>query len=410
MKLARIAIRNIGRNRRRSILSAVATAVATMSMVALAGYINGMRLDMQANVRDFVTGHVQVRHGQWERHERLNPLHLRVERPGELIARLEAEPGVAAATARLALPVAIFRGQETSGARAVGIDVERERAFMHLERLLREGRLPAPGADEAVLGTGLAASLGAKRGDRLTLLSTTMRRSSNAMTFQVVGLVEMPVASMDGSSLFIPLDRAVALARTDGGVTEVLVTARSEREIPTVRVSVERILAEGGWADLRARTWTEASMFLAFFQMAEGLYFVIGLIFFILASTVLVNTTMMVVFERTREIGTVGALGMTGREIVRMFFLEALALAVLGAAAGVVLGLLLSIPMQVLGIDMSSATQGTSIEVSGVIFARPRLLTTVLIFIYAIAVSCLAALLPARRAARIQPVEALRAI
>ena len=107
-------------------------------------------------------------------------------------------------------------------------------------------------------------------------------------------------------------------------------------------------LAEGGWKDLRARTWTEASFFLAFFQMAEGLYFIIGLVFFVLASTVLVNTTMMVVFERTREIGTVGALGMKGREIVRMFLLEALALAVIGAAAGIVLGLLIALPLQLL--------------------------------------------------------------
>ena len=92
MKLARIALRNIGRNRRRSALSATATAIATMSMVALASYINGMRLDMQANVSDLVTGHVQVRHRDYSRYERLNPLHLRVERPEDLLARLDAEP------------------------------------------------------------------------------------------------------------------------------------------------------------------------------------------------------------------------------------------------------------------------------------------------------------------------------
>ena len=101
---------------------------------------------------------------------------------------------------------------------------------------------------------------------------------------------------------------------------------------------------------------------------------------------------------------------MKGSEIVRMFFLEALALAVIGAAGGVLLGLGIAIPLSLLGIDMSSATQGLSFEISNVVFARPRALTTVLIFVYAVAISCLAALLPARRAAKIQPVEALRAI
>jgi putative ABC transport system permease protein len=410
VKLARIALRNIGRNRRRSVLSATATAIATMSMVALASYINGMRLDMQANVSDLVTGHVQVQHRDFARYERLNPLHLRVQRPGELLARLDADPEVASAVARLPLPVGVFRGRETTGAMAIGMDMERESRFMRVERLVRSGRLPAAGVNEAALGTALASSLGVKPGDRLTLLSTTMRRSSNALTFQVVGLVEMPVASMNGSYILVPLDRAEALARTDGAVTEVLVKAASEARIPALRTSVERVLADGGWKDLRARTWTEASFILAFFQMAEGLYFVIGLVFFLLASTVLVNTTMMVVFERTREIGTVGALGMKGGEIVRMFFLESLALAVIGAAAGVLLGLAIAIPLQLVGVNMSSATQGLSFEISGVVFARPRALTTVLIFLYAVSISCLAALLPARRAARIQPVEALRAI
>jgi len=378
-------------------------------MVALASYINGMRLDMQANVSNLVTGHVQVRHKDFTRYERLNPLHLRVERPGDLLARLEADPEVAAAVARLPLPVGVFRGQETTGAMALGMDMQRESRFMRVERLVRAGRLPAAGANEAALGTALASSLGVKPGDRLTLLSTTMRRSSNALTFQVVGLVEMPVVSMNSSTILVPLDRAEALARTDGAVTEVLVKAASEARIPALRASVERALSDGGWKDLQARTWTEASFILAFFQLAEGLYFVIGLVFFLLASTVLVNTTMMVVFERTREIGTVGALGMKGREIVRMFFLESLALAVIGAAAGVLLGLAIAIPLQLVGIDLSSAMQGISFEISGVIFVRPRLLTTVLIFLYAVSISCLAALLPARRAARIQPVEALRA-
>ena len=410
VKLARIALRNIGRNRRRSVLSATATAIATMSMVALASYINGMRLDMQSNVSDLVTGHVQVRHREYDKNELFTPLHLRVERPAELLALLDQEPDVASAVARLPLPVGVFRGAETTGAMAVGMDMQRERQFMRVDRLLTSGRLPEAGANEAVVGTALAASLGVKPGDRITLLSSTMRRSSNALTFTLVGLLDFPVASMNRTHILLPLDRAKVLARMGDSAIEVLVKARQEAKIPAIRARVDRILADGGWTELRARTWTEASYILAFFEMAEGMYLIISLVFFLLASTVLVNTTMMVVFERTREIGTVGALGMKGSEIVRMFFLEALALSVIGAAAGVLLGLGIAVPLSLLGIDMSSATQGVSFEISNVVFARPRALTTVLIFVYAVAISCLAALLPARRAAKIQPVEALRAI
>ena len=410
MKLARIALRNIGRNSRRSILSATATAIATMAMVALIAYVNGLSADMNKNLTDLVTGHVQVRAADYERFEQLNPLHLRVQRFRDLLARLDAEPEVAAATARLSLPVGIFRGEENVGAQVMGVDVERERAFMQVDRIVAAGRLPNAGAAEAIVGRTLAKKLGAGLGDRITLLSGTMRRSSNALTVTIVGLAAFPVSSMDGLRLMLPLDRAIALARMDDSVTEVLVKAKDEQRITALGKSIGTILAEGGSEDLRARTWYEANYMLSFFKMADIAYFIISLVFFLLASTVLVNTTMMVVFERTREIGTVGALGMKGGEIVRMFLLEALALAAIGAAAGVALGLAIAVPLSYLGIDMGALTQGMSFEISNGVFARPKPLGTALIFVYAVAISCAAAYLPARRAARIRPVEALRAI
>jgi putative ABC transport system permease protein len=410
MKLARIALRNIGRNSRRSILSATATAIATMSMVALVAYVNGLSSDMNKNVADLVTGHVQVRAADYERYEQLNPLHLRVQRYRDLLARLDAEPEVAASVARLSLPVGIFRGGESVGAQVMGVDVGRERTFMQIDWIVASGRLPNAGANEALVGRALAKKLGAGLGDRITLLSGTMRRSSNAMTVQIVGLAAFPVSSMDGLRLILPIDRAIALARMDDSVTEVLVKARDEGRIASVKQRLDALLAEGGWEGLHARTWYEANYMLSFMKLADIAYFIISMVFFLLASTVLVNTTMMVVFERTREIGTVGALGMKSREIVRMFLLEALALAVIGALMGVLLGLAIAVPLSYLGIDMGALTQGMSFEISNVVFAQPKPLGTALIFVYAVAISCAAAYLPARRAARIQPVEALRAI
>jgi putative ABC transport system permease protein len=410
MKLARIALRNIGRNSRRSILSVTATAIATMSMVALVAYVNGLSADMNKNVADLVTGHVQVRATDYERFEQLNPLHLRVQRYRDLLALLDAEPEVAAAVARLSLPVGIFRGEENVGAQVMGVDIARERTFMQVDRIVASGRLPNAGMNEALVGRTLAKKLGAGIGDRITLLSGTMRRSSNALTVEIVGLAAFPVSSMDGLRLVLPLDRAIALARMDDSVTEVLVKAKDEGRIPALERRIETMLAEGGWTDLAARTWSEANYMLAFMKLADIAYFIISIVFFLLASTVLVNTTMMVVFERTREIGTVGALGMKGGEIVRMFLLEALALAAIGALAGVALGLAIAVPLSYLGIDMGALTQGMSFEISNVVFARPKPVGTLLIFVYAVAISCAAAYLPARRAARIQPVEALRAI
>jgi putative ABC transport system permease protein len=400
MKLARIALRNIGRNSRRSILSATATAIATMSMVALVAYVNGLSADMNTNVADLVTGHVQVRAADFERFEQLNPLHLRVQRYRDLLARLDAEPEVAAAVARLSLPVGIFRGEENVGAQVMGVDVEREDSC---------GRPTVADACRTPRGqaiVSLARKLGVGIGDRIT--PSRARCAGRRTADEIVGLAAFPVSSMDELRLVLPLDRAIALARMDDSVTEILVKAKDEGRIPALEQRLEAMLAGSGWADLEARTWSEANYLLSFFEMADMVYFIMSLIFFLLASTVLVNTTMMVVFERTREIGTVGALGMKGGEIVRMFLLEAFALAAIGSLAGVVLGLAIAVPLSLFGINMGALVQGMSFEVSNIVFARPKPLGTALIFVYAVAISCAAAYLPARRAARIQPVEALR--
>ena len=136
----------------------------------------------------------------------------------------------------------------------------------------------------------------------------------------------------------------------------------------------------------------------------------IALFFFILGTTVIINTTMMVIFERLHEIGTIAALGMKPGEIVRLFFLEAFYISVISAFIGVLLGSALTLVLSRTGVDLSQMLQGVDLEVSAVIHPRLSLRSTVFVFFYSVAVSSLASFLPSRRAARIRPVEALRSI
>ncbi len=117
---------------------------------------------------------------------------------------------------------------------------------------------------------------------------------------------------------------------------------------------------------------------------------------------------MMTIYERTREIGTIAAMGMEGSRIVRLFFLEALALGTIGSLAGVLAGIGIALPLSVTGLDLSAAMEGVDLEVSGTLRPALSLRSTLLVFVYAAAVAGLASLLPAARAARIRPVEALR--
>ncbi len=410
MKITGIAIRNISRNVRRSILSVTATLVATMAIVVLFSFIGGIRQNIGENVSDFISGNVRIRNTEYDANEYMMPIQFRIQDPQPLVRKIESEPGVTSVVERIPFGAGVYRENDTVPIQGLGVDFAAEKGFMKIDRLLHEGKLPEAGKNEVVLGPTLAKELGVKVGDKITLLAQTMRRGTNAITFTVSGIVVFPLAGLNGSLILAPIDRAQRLLGMGGAATEILVKLDDPAGSRAFAKRLSSSLSSEGYPDLEAKSFDQISTILSLMTMAEVIYGFIGLFFFVLASTVLINTTMMVIYERTREIGTIGALGMTGGEIVRLFFYEALTLAVTGAVAGMIVGGGFSILLGNIGIDMSDALQGVDLSTSNIIYPRFQLGTTLLIGLYSIIISSLAAILPARRAAKIEPVEALRTI
>ena len=412
MKLRTIAFRNISRNRRRSLLCIVAVAIAAMSMVLLFNLLTGMKADMRSNIESYFTGQVRVRHREFDDRELLNPLHLRVQHYEALMARIEGLPASTFVVPRTPFPAFVDPpsvgnpGGANIAASGVGVDFAREEGFQEIETILSRGRLPEPGRFEMLIGTGLAQKLGKEVGDSVTILTTTMRRGANAATFTVTGLASFKIGSMNQGYFYIPLDRAQHILGMGDSVIEVL-TKFEEGVVDQKAVSLVTSVLDPA-NETAARDWKELNIFAQYIDIADIAYGVMGLIFFILASTVIVNSIMMIIFERMREIGTIGALGMEGGEIVRLFFLEAFYLASIGAAAGTLLGILITLVLSVTGIDFGASMQGVDIEISDVIYPRMNLSTTLFAFLFAILTASLTSLIPTRRAAKIKPVEALR--
>ena len=188
MKLARIAFRNIRRNTRRSVLSASAAAVASMAVVMMFALIGGMKADMENNISRFYTGNIRIRHAEFDENENLNPIHLRITDYERLLSEIRRYPEVTAVSPRIPFPAAIYRDENTNRAMGIGIDFTLEEDFMGIERILYEGAVPEAGTNGTLIGAALAKELGVGIGDRFTVLATTMRRGSNAMTFTVTGL------------------------------------------------------------------------------------------------------------------------------------------------------------------------------------------------------------------------------
>lgn len=412
MTLASIAYRNIFRNVRRSVLSGTAIGVATLTIAFMFAVIAGMEEDLRYNIQTYMTGAVEIKNDQYREYEHLNPLHYNIPAAGELAADLETREGVRAVAPRIRFPGALYVGDEDFRGIGLGVDTERETEYQDLASRVVRGSVPSPGSEEALLGTGLAEKLGVGVGDSFTVLTQTRARGSNAMTFQVSGIASFPLGGYNENHYLVPLERAQHLLRMPDSVSELLVKTEPGASAERVAAAINTHLDEryGSESPVSALSWREIGTSYSIIRVAQVSYGLIALMFFILGSTVIVNTTMMAIYERMREIGTLAALGMNGGELVRMFLLEALFISVAGAAAGTLAGIGLIAPLQEVGLDFSSAMEGVDFELSGVLYPKLGWSSTVLVFIYSIAVAVLASLIPSRRAARIQPVEALRAL
>ena len=428
MKLWRIALRNVARNKRRSLLSGTAIAVATLAVVLLFSLIAGMLGDTVSIALTYDTGHVQVRHPEFGRYEHLSPVHLAVADAEAVQAQLRELPEVTAVLPRVRFGGAVYREDQNHAVFGIGVDFGREIAaaaarrpqlglaggatadldqFARAWRLdLFGGELPDAAARELVMAKTLADELGVTVGDKLTILTRTAVMSTQAWTFRISGLVGFPVGGLSRVVL-LPIGVAQRFLQLDasGAVTDLLLYTDRDDQVPALAGAVRAALGDR----LEVRSWTEENAMYRLFQLATRIYDIIALVFFLLATTVIVNTTMMVVYERMREIGTIAALGMTGAQITRLFFLEALFIGVAAALVGVALGVALVVPLSQVGIDYTEAMEGVELNMSNIIYPQLSLRSTVLVLCYSIAVTAAASFWPTRRAARLHPVTALRA-
>ncbi len=417
-----LAWRNIGRNRRRSVLSMVAVAVATMAIVFLFSYIEGMKQDMADNLIRYYTGEVRIRHENYGDWEHLSPLHLSVAELQDVLTGVETMPETAAAVPRLTVPGAVFREDQRIGMQVTGVDFLREIPFSGIDERVVQGSLNeiTGGGDSddrttpALVGSRVMERLGLSSGDHFTVVVRTGLHGTNAMTFRAAAVADFPVASLNEVAVWVPLERVQHLARMPDQAGEVLVQLNrgSVRELGAAGATAEIATGAGAVGSearpLEVSHWSTINTTYQFMEYAQQIYNFVALVFFLLAATVIVNTTMMVIFERRREIGTLSALGMSQGELVRLFFTESAILGFFGALAGLAAGVGISLVVGQVGMDFSAALEGIDMEISRVLYPRVNLRSSVGVFVFSFVVSAFTSYFPTRRITRIQPIEALR--
>lgn len=401
-----LALRNIGRNKARSALTVGAITFSVAMTVILSSMVSGMRHMMMDDVIRGRTGALQVhRAGYFDARDN-QPLELDMEHGGELQKRLSAVPGVVAVAPRIT-----FSGLVNNGAQAtlfVGQAISPEEELRALPLSTRDvvGQT-VRGGDElersAVVGLTLAEALGVAEDDVLVLQASTQAKKENAVDIRVGGTNHNSHPMESKRLVQVPLDFAQALLGMQGRVTEYALAVDDRDRIDDIAALVRSTLG----AEYEVHTWNELRPgLLDVLDLQRAIFTFIALVFLAISVLGVVNTMLMSVMERTREIGTMIALGVRRQQVSRLFLLEAAAQATFGGGLGIVVGVGVALGIAAAG-GVPIMEPGGTVPLRLVPAVSPAFAVGVVLA--ATLGATVAALWPSRRAARLRPVEALRA-
>lgn len=352
MNLLRLAWRNIQRNRRRSRVTVLIASVGAASILISSGFAlytyNALR---DAAARE--SGHLTAAHREYFQRDEETPLQWGLDDHATLAARLKQDPQVTRVLPRLAFSGLVSNGEKSMIFMGHGVDIGGETAARGQFLKLLEGSLPADTASAAVdspqvlLGKDLARSLGAKPGSGLTLLGTTTTGSLNAIDVQVAGLVSTGVPDVDKRLVFSDLAAAQRLLATDKVSTLAVFLKDSDLTAPLLE-TLRRDDPAHAWQPW----WDQAFYYTAVRGLYNRIFGLLGIIIGALVFFSVTNTLAMAVVERTREIGTLRALGALPKEIVAQFVAEGALIGGLGAAIGMAVAAAASATLQVAGLQM----------------------------------------------------------
>ncbi len=401
----RIAWRNVWRHRRRTFLIAIGMGVTMAMLVLYDGLIGGFEQAIYGNAIQLLGGNIQVHAPGYSEKAGRKPL-LPLDDPEAIVRAAESQPNVVVASKRIVTGGLVTNREGAFAITIVGVETDKEGRITPVSENISSGRylLPDDG-DVIVIGQGLATAMEIEVGDRITMVGNTTHEQTRQRTMTVIGIYDVGVPSVEKGTIYISLAEAQNLFGLEGQVTEIVISLKQIGQEPGVMDALDASVP-----GYEVESWvTSIPDLKKTMDMKTGVMSVFGVFMLGIAAIGILNLLMMAVFERTREIGIVGALGLKPREITFLFLLEGILIGLMGAAIGAILGTAINGILGIYGLDYSqfaNLTEYTAL-ISGSIY--PQLVPLkVLKHAFTVAIiAALAALYPAIEASRREPAEAL---
>ncbi len=410
-RLIKMAWRNVWRNWRRTVIAGIAIALGLTLILFFDGMLNGMDEALYGNTVRLQGGNVQIHAPGFREKANSLPL-LPLTDPGLMVDAALAQTNVIAASQRIRTGGMVSNREGTLSVAITGIEPERElKVSMIAENIIQGRWLEANDEDVLLIGQEMADSLEVGVGDRVTLVGRATHQQMRNRTMTIVGVYDIGMADIEKSLVYISLLEAQTLFDLRDQATEIAVYLAQVGQEPPV-VETLGALLPGYEVD----AWNTLDPTLTdMMEMEDQIMSVFGLVILLIAGVGILNLMLMAVFERTREIGLLAAMGLKRGETMLLFLLEGVMIGLVGALAGCLLGGAIGAYLGQVGIDWAAIYGGTDLSDFGDMFGlmgdrlyvRIGIGTLIRRALTVGIISALASLYPAWQASRREPADAL---
>jgi len=401
-QLLKMAFRDLGRNRRRTALSALAVTLGLALVLFFSAFIEGEMQGAMSNTILLQSGDLQVRGASYDIQKMSLDWKDLIASPDQVVQQLKGLPQVADATPRLLASGILSWGEDSRGVQVIGIDPQAGPNAVFRKGLLAGQFISADDREGILIGKPLADKFHLQPGQQVNLLINTSDGSTDEQLFTVRGVYSTNTSSYDEGTVFMPLAKAQTFSGAQDHASLIFVLLHDHDQADQVAAALQspnyQILTWHKMNEVIVQTQDLANSFMVLFYLI-----VLGI-----TATVVTNTLMMAVFERTREIGVLAAIGMKARRIMGQFLTESAMIATGGAIGGILLGVLINWYFSTYGFYIGNYGV-TGMLLGDVIYSHMTLPTVARLTLLTYIITLVSSLYPAIAASRLEPVEALHA-
>ncbi len=402
--LIAVAWRNIWRSKTRSLVILVAICLGLASGIFYMGFYKGM-VDQRINSAiKTEASHIQIHHKEYLN----NPdKKFVIENTDSVIQVIKSVSGVEATSIRDIVNTMIQSPTTGAGVKVTGIVPDEEKQVTNLYAKVSEGTyFDSEMRNPIVIGRKLAEKLKVKLKSKVVITLQDMQGNMTGAAFKVEGIFETSNTAFDESVVFVrKSDLSRVMLMNANACHEIAVLLSNNEELARVDQTLKDKLPT-----LDVKTWREIMPEVSLVESSFGLTMVIFMGIILLALLFgIVNTMLMAVLERTKELGMLMAIGMNKIRVFMMILLETVMLSLFGGACGIVLGWLLNLYFGVKGIDLGAwATAYKSMGFDTLVYTKLPLSVSMEIAVMVIVTGILASIYPALKALKLKPAEAVR--